>query len=170
MLEIAKKKEGIETVLATAEKFFSSKESKGKTFSRILVIRCYHHFKDPALVFEGVARMLTQDGVCLLLCTTPDSAPLLFQKARQLFEFVDYPKIVKLVESQGLRARWISDHEKRMLAKEDCFSFLRNRGYSSLSSFTDDEIEDGIKELDEQYKDNTIEAVYTFNIVIITKY
>ncbi len=168
MLEIAKKKKGIETVCATAENFFS-KESEGKTFSRILMIECYHHFKDLALVFEGVARVLTLDGVCLVLCTTPDSAPPLFHKARQLFQFVDYPKIVKLVESKGLRARLTSDHEKRMLEKETCFSFLRNRGFSSLSNFTDNEIEDGIKELNEQYKESTIEAEYKFNMVIITR-
>ncbi len=66
MLEIAKKKKGIETVHATAEKFFS-KESERKTFSRILMIGCNHHFTDPGLVFEGVARVLTLDGVCLVL-------------------------------------------------------------------------------------------------------
>lgn len=84
MLKIAQQKEGIETLKSTAEEFLH-KSLSGREFSKILMAGCYHHFKDPSKIFDGVARVLSADGVCLVLHITVDSAPvsLIFTKAQQ---------------------------------------------------------------------------------------
>ena len=101
MLEAACKKEGIQTLRATAEKFFT-KCSDNQQFNKILMLCCYHHFDDPGKVFERVARVLTADGVCLVLCMTSESAPnvLMFTKAREAFSPVDFDGMARLAESK----------------------------------------------------------------------
>ncbi len=165
MLQIARGKLGVETIKATAEEFFVNYSDR-KVFSKILMISCYHHFKDPGLVFEGVARLLSDDGVCLV--THAEYEPLLFSRLGKLLD-IDYSQIAKHAEANGLKAQITSDSEVREVTKESCFSFLRNRMFSILNEFTDSEIEEGIKELDQRYDGDTVQAAYEFTIATITK-
>ena len=172
MLEIAQQKEGIETLQATAEEFFS-KCLDGREFNKILMNACYHHFRDPGKVFEGVARMLSPDGVCLVSNRTSDSAPgaLMFTKAQaQSFKQTDFDQLAKLAESKGLRARVTFDCQSCEIEKEHCIGFLQNRLVSTLAKYSDDEIEEGIREMTEKYKDcEVLKGEYKFKIAIITK-
>ena len=171
MLEIAQQKEGIETLKSTAEEFFHKCPS-GREFSKILMCGCYHHFKDPERIFEGVARVLSAVGVCLVLRITEDSAPvsLMFTKAQGEFTYLDFDQIARLAESKGLRARVILDCQPCEMEKEAVFSFTRNRMLSSLSKFSSDEIEEGIREMAERYRGcEVIKSEYKFNMAIVTK-
>ena len=172
MLEIAQQKEGIETLQSTAEEFFS-KFSDGREFDKILMNACYHHFRDPGKVFEGVARVLSAGGVCLVSTRTSDSAPgaLLFTKAQaQSFKKTDFDELAKLAESKGLQAKVYFDCQPCEIEKEHCIGFLQNRLVSTLASYSDEEIREGIREMTEKYKDcEVIKGEYKFKIAIITK-
>ena len=171
MLEVACKKEGVQTLKATAEEFFS-KYSDDRQFSKILMTGCYHHFDDPGKVFECVARVLTADGVCLVLGMTSESAPavLMFTKAKEAFSTADFYQIADLAESKGLRARVILDSQPCEIEKGYCFHLIRNRVFSTLSKFSNDEIEDGIREMTERYREcEVIKSEYKFYLAIITK-
>ena len=171
MLEAACKKEEVRTLKATAEEFFS-KYSDGRQFSKILMLCCYHHFGDPGKVFERVAKVLTADGVCTVLCMTSKSAPgvLMFKKAKEAFSPVNFDRMAKLAESKGLRARVILDSQPCEIEKDFCFHLIRNRVLSSLSKFSEDEIEDGIREMTERYREcEVIKSEYNFHLAIITK-
>ena len=171
MLEVACKKEGVQTLKATAEEFFS-KYSDDRQFSKILMIGCYHHFGDPGKVFECVARALTADGVCTVLCMTSASAPgvLMFTKAQDAFSPVDFDRMAKLAESKGLRARVILDSQPCEIERDSCLHLVRNRVLSSLSKFSEDEIEEGIREMTERYREcEVIKSEYNFHLAIITK-
>ena len=156
MLEATCKKEGIQTLKATAEEFFS-KYSNNRQFSKILMTGCYRHFSDPDKVLEGVARALTADGVCLVLCMTPESAPdvLMFTKARKAVLPVDFDRMAKLAKSKRLKARVILDSKPCEIEKEFCFHMVRSRVLSWLSKFSDNEIEEGIREMTEMYREMT---------------
>ena len=167
MLAIARNKEGVETVKSTAEEFFMN-DSDGRLFSKILILGCYHHLSDPGIIFTGVARVLSDNGVCFVLRVTSDSAPISF--INTLFKEVDFQQIAKLAESKGLRAKILYDCEAIRLKKEACFQFLRNRMISGMSEFTDAEIEMGIKELDQRYGGSQIiDVEYKVNLAVITK-
>ncbi len=168
MLAIARSKEGVETVKSTAEQFFKN-NSDGRLFSKILFLGCYHHLSDPGIVFAGVARVLSDNGVCLVLRVTSDSPPVCFANTHS--GYIDFQQIAKLAESKGLRAKVLDDYEAcRPIKKEACFQFLRKRMVSSMSEFTDAEIEMRIKELDQRHSGSQmIDMEYKFNLVVITK-
>ena len=171
MLEVACKKEGVQTLKATAEEFFS-KYSDDRRFSKILMLGCYHHFDDPGKVFECVARALTADGVCLVLGMTSESAPgvLMFTKAKEAFSTADFDQMARLAESKGLRARVILDSQPCEIEKDFCFNLTRKRVLSSLFKFSEDEIEDGIREMIEKYREcEVFKSEYKFHFAIITK-
>ncbi len=83
MLKIARKKEGVKTILSTAEEFLDQE----KVYSKILILGCYHHFDDPGLVFTKIAGALSDNGVCLVMGMTFDSAPMFFKSTFQRFGF-----------------------------------------------------------------------------------
>ena len=171
MLEAASKKEGVQTLKVTAETFFT-KCSDDQQFSKILMIGCSHHFSDPGKVFEGVSRVLTADGVCLVLGMTSESAPgvFMFTKAQEVFAAADFDHIARLAESKGLRARVTLDSKPCEIEKEDCFHLIRNRAFSSLSKFSDDEIEEGIREMIDMHREcEVFKSEYKFCLVTITK-
>ncbi len=167
MLAIARSKEGVETVKSTAEEFFKN-NSDGRLFSKIFILGCYHHLSDPGIVFAGVARVLSDNGVCFVLRVTSDSAPVCF--ANTHCKDLDFQQIAKLAESKGLRAKVLYDCEASRIKKEACFQFLRNRMISAMSEFTDAEIEMRIRELDQKYSGSQmIDMEYKFNLAVITK-
>ena len=77
--------------------------------------------------------------------------------------------MAKLAESKGLRARVILDSQPCKIEKDFCFHLIRNRVLSSLSKFSNDEIED-IREMTERYSEcEVIKSEYNFHLAIITK-
>lgn len=171
MLERAQLKEGVNTIKATAEEFFAGNLSKEKVFSKIIVLFCFHHFKDPAQVLEEAARVLSENGVCIILHWNPDNlAPLMFTKAQKESIQLNFNQITNLAESNGLKARIVYDEEACRVAKSCCVQFLRDRMFPVLSGFTDAEIEQEISELEAIHTDEIVETWYKLNLVIITRH
>lgn len=170
MLAIARQKKGVETVQTTAEEYCSS--TRGKVFSKILMIGSYHHFKDPSMIFDGVSRLLSDNGVCVVSMNSKSATSTrLFSKATELIKECNFSEIARLAESKGLRARVTSDCDASKIAKDTCFDFMRQRGFTWLRQLSDNEIEEGIREMDSEYKKVLeINVEYKVNMCIITKH
>ncbi len=167
MLEIARKKEGVEAILSSAEEFLEKIEH-GRLFSKILICGCYHHFNDFGAVLPGIARALSENGVCLVLGITADSAPHSFIKAS--YKELNLQQMAKLIESKGLKANTLLETEASKMRKEFCFEFIRKRTVSYWSKFTDAEIETEIEKMEQKYSgQDIIDVEYKMELAIISK-
>ena len=64
----------------------------------------------------------------------------------------------------------ILDSQPCEVEKDFCFHLIRNRVLSSLSTFSNDEIEEGIREMTEKYREcEALKSEYKFHLAIITK-
>jgi len=171
-VKVASQKHGVSALHLTAEEFLLTYE--GPKFDKVLMIACYHHFKDEVLIMDGLCRILSENGVCFVFCYTvsENSAPILFTKAKEDFKKteVDFVASVKIAESKGLKAKYVRDVEKCKFEKELSFSFIRNRGMTSLAELSEVELQNGLDELEKRYKDvDIIDAEFLARMVIITK-
>ena len=148
MLEIAKKREGIETMLATADGFLNSPIAP--SYNKILMARCIHHFSDPFAVLKAMYNVIPKDGVCMIFQNGLEEANVpLFQAALDKKPPGLGPKeLVPFLTNIGFAA---SSQEVPTLftcSKDEWYYRIRCRFVSVLSSFTDEEIEKGITELE----------------------
>ncbi len=153
MLSEAKLREGVTPILATAEKFFNTQHmgtSKHK-FTKVLMCSCVHHFSDPQLVFSGLADHLTEDKLCLIL-TRPSETTLPFFKAA-LRSFAqscpDVARLLSLLQSLGFTTEVTTEVMQFQLQKQQWYKMLRERYMSHLEEFSEEEVEEGIEELEE---------------------
>ena len=148
MLEIAKKREGIETMLATVDGFLDSPIAP--SYNKILMARCVHHFSDPLAVFKGIYKVIPKGGVCMIFRNgLGDTTLPLFQAARRKKNpRLSEAELVSLLEEAGFAASSEEILTQFTCSKDEWYYRIRCRFLSMLSSFTDAEIEKGIAELD----------------------
>ena len=82
MLKVAREKEGVVTVKATAEVFFNSPPKR--MFNVVLMNGSYHHFQDPASVISGVRECLSKNGMGIII-SHKSHLPII-SEAKDLFE------------------------------------------------------------------------------------
>ena len=76
-----------------------------------------------------------------------------------------------LIESEGLKCKIVSATEKLECKKSEWYEGIRKRYVSSLEKFSDEEIEEGIKELEEEFKDKeTLLFDVILEGILVTKY
>ena len=152
MQEVARKRNGVYPVQATGEEFFQ-RPSINCCFDRVILAGSSHHISDPSNVFKGIERSLRPDGICVV--TLPD-IPLsnfpLFTK----FKSVDVRSVCtqwkkdtlrSLVEANLTVQSWHVDLTYAV-TKSKWYEVLRGRFWSTLRGFSDEELEEGIEELE----------------------
>ena len=166
MLDKAKQKEGVVTSHTNAEKFFSSTEHGPA--NRILMCACIHHISDYKATFAGVKEALTSDGILMIVNTSTLSH--LFSAAKKAFIPADLKSARTLFEMLGMNCRYVVGAEKFPIEKTLWYSALRGKFMSSLHHFTDDEIEGGILELEQEVSNQeTLDFEIVYESLIITK-
>ena len=170
MLSIARENGAI-TVQATAEEFFLSEPDY--PLRVIFMNGCVHHFDDADLVFSNLAKLLPDDGECFVsLGNFPANITLPWFKA----EGCEYPAtekvkmLSKLIESKGLQCRLAFNTQSVEVEKERWYDCIRNRYRSTLMPFSDQELEDGIRELEREFEDlHTLKLDFDAVAIIVTK-
>lgn len=148
MLEIAKKREGVETMLATADGFLDS--PMAPNYNKILMARCVHHFPDPLAVFKGIYKVIPKGGICMIFRNgLGDTTLPLFQAVQcKNNPRLSEAELVSLLEKAGFTASSEDILTQFTCSKDEWYYRIRCRFVSTLSPFTDAEIEKGIAELD----------------------
>ena len=168
MLDLASEK-GVIAIQATAEEFLASKPDCH--LKVVLMIGCIHHFKSLDFVFSKLSEYMPDDGVCVALEVTGNSLPM-FKDAQQVTGGISaqLDPFYKALEANGLKCKVMSDTLFEHVNKELWFEAIRNRFSSGLLKFTDEELERGIQELENEFRD---EDVLNFKIgmngFVITK-
>ena len=144
MLEIARTKDGVDTMLATAGEFVSSPALSN--YNKILISRCLHHLHDPAAIFKSMRENCLAGTLCLVMHDI--ETPILCYANKTASRGLPQEVILSPVEAAG----WaVEDHIEVCavkMTKRDWYGLLRRKSHSSLEVFTDEEIEAGLNELD----------------------
>lgn len=122
--------------------------------NKVLIKHCVHHFID---ILPKLARDLLSilpSGGSVLICAQEHRCGLpFFTKAIQTYLVsIRGPQFYSdIFKEAGFKVSVNSVYYETKVTRKSWNHFLRNRGYSTLKGLTDEEIEEGIKELDLQY-------------------
>ena len=144
MLEVAKTKEGVTTMLATGHEFVSSPAIRN--YNRILIGRCFHHLLDPSAMFKLMRENCRPDTLCLVLHLI--EVPFLSYGSKIASNGLPLESILSPLENTGWAMEKHMEECLGKVIKGEWYSRIRGRMFSSLEVFTDDEIEAGLEELD----------------------
>ena len=148
MLEIAREREGIETMLATVEEFLDSPAAP--SYNKILMARCVHHFSDLHAVFKSVYKVIPKGGACLIFRNGFDenTIPLFRAALDKKRPGLSGKELASVLTEAGFTASSEEIHTKFKCSKDEWYYRIRCRFLSTLSLFADSEIEKGITELE----------------------
>ena len=151
-------------------------EQNPNSIDRILLKECIHHFpsEEVPVFWRGVYECLRPNGVCVVMTRPNDvrgEIPL-FEAAFKVWSRNQppTPKLIAPMTDAGLSVEIDRRHVKLKIPIDTWCSMIRSRFWSTFSSFTDAELEDGIKEIREKHPvdaDGKIEYCDT-NIYITT--
>ena len=155
MQQVARQKKGVYTVLKTAEEFFSDQQIS-ESFDRVIAVVSAHHFVNPDAVFKGILRSLRPGGIFLLVTTLKVSLPIIKSAEKAVGQSLEQERESHLSFLNNLYVN-ISQQEisfSASMTKSKWYEMLRGRFISMLKPFSDDQIEQGIRKLEnEMFKD-----------------
>ena len=150
MLRLACQTEGISPLRGTAEEFFRNKENYA--FDKALLVSCIHHFPETASMFKNWAQWLPPGSLCFILTRPPKTTLPFFRKALPLFEksCADIPAMVECLRLLGLTVDVSEEISMLNMSKHRWYAMLRTKYMSNLDALTDQDIEEGIVELERE--------------------
>ena len=157
MQKIALQKKGVNSILKTAEEFFSNPQISER-FDRVIATISAHHFVNADAVFEGILRSLRPGGFFLQFNAIKSTLPS-FESAKMLLSqcFKRESEVRDLLQRKiGLSAK-ISEKEfsfSAEITKSKLYKRYRCRFVSLFQKLSDDQIEEGIIELDNEHFQN----------------
>ena len=153
MQEKAWKREGTYPVLKTAEEFFSHPEI-AHCFDRVISIGAAHHFADPVAVYKSIFHSLRPGGIFIEV-TTMDTGYPCFKSAKR----VEKAAVEIGIQKRKLIRKLVADPNVRVSEKEYCcpmsltksklYEMYRRRYMSMLHQLNDEQIAEGIRELED---------------------
>ena len=150
MQEIARKRQGTYPVLKTAEEFFSDPEIS-HCFDRVISTGATHHFVDPVAVLKGIMRSLRPGGFFIQINPMDTGHPI-FKSAKNAVsaELERELEVRGSLQKINLDANLLQEEVTytKALTKAKLYEMFRCRYMSMLHQLTDEQIEEGIKELE----------------------
>ena len=147
MLKKAKGKEGIDVLQATADEFAAQATLRSK-YNKMLFNHSAHHLPNPAATFRALMlEAMPQDGRCAVVYYPSKVSLLLWKAAREAFNN-NARDLSKEMTAAGMvvEVHEVEVHYK--VTKSFWYKRLRGRVYSTIESMTDEQIEEGIAELE----------------------
>ncbi|OHY73667.1 hypothetical protein BCA33_18410 [Marinobacter sp. AC-23] len=156
---------GLQTYCESAEVF----AQRQMPLNRILIKESIHHIRNRQSFWKKISSGLTSNG--RILVVTRPSLPgfPLFKRAMTAFS-ESQPELEVLlseISASGLRSVANTEEYYVEIPKERWYTMLRARFMSSLTSFTSDEIEQGILEVDGQLDGDQIRFTDRVFFVVI---
>lgn len=169
MLAVARRHPRVRCVEADALSF----SERPGTFDKILMKEAVHHVDDKDRLFQNLFARLPQGGILLLVHVPPDIQYPLFEKALQRSRtwHADPDDLARRLQAAGFAVeRDFVDYPHRV-PKAKYFEMVEGRYMSLLTSFDDDEIDDGLAEMSETYADrDVLEFTDHFDYLVAEKH
>ena len=153
MLATAAEQEGVEPVLASGEEFVTAEYMTKYGVTKLVFAFALHHVPDVTAVMENVAKLLPVGGKCVICYRVNPTLPY-FSAAHNEFTSERYSSkktemMHFLSKVPNVNVATLEQPLNYKLRKSQWYMMLRNRFQTHLDAFTDEEIEEGIRELEE---------------------
>ncbi|NKE69253.1 class I SAM-dependent methyltransferase [Candidatus Manganitrophus noduliformans] len=128
------------------------------SYDKVLIKETVHHIQDKERLFRNLHQRLTPGGILLLVHVPPKVQYPLFQKALQKCErwHADPDDLVRLLGEAGFRVERDALDYPHAIPKEKYFQMVESCYMSVLSSFSKEEIQEGLAEMEKRYADRTV--------------
>ena len=149
MQQVAKKKNGVYAVEKTAEEFLSEL-NEDQLFDRAICIGAAHHFTDPVKTYKGIEAFLSPGGVFWVVQVGEYIYPWFTRSGINIKAFVGRRKegTASLLRAANFDVEVSEEKIDYYVKKSQWYEMLRDRFHSSLRQLSDEEIEEGIGELE----------------------
>lgn len=141
-------------------------------YDKILIKETIHHIDAKQELFANLRERLTPGGRLLLVHVPPDVKYPLFRRAldRCLGWHANPDDLVELLGEAGFRVERDALDYPHRIPKDHYFRMVRGQYMSVLSSFSEGEIEEGLAEMADTWKDrDTLEFVDHFDYLTAVK-
>jgi len=127
-------------------------------YDKVLVKEAVHHVTDRPALFRNLHRRLPPGGILLLVHVPPRLDYPLFEKALRRCEewHADPDELAKQLDAAGFRVERDAVDYPLAIPRDMYFRMVQNRYMSVLSSFSDEEIQEGLVEMEHRYGDRTV--------------
>jgi len=172
MLEIGKEIHNIETLCATADEFVK----KDIKYDKVIIKGAVHHFPINKMreIFEGIKKQLNDNGAILIDQSRGNNkiGMPFFKKGIDTQNQLN-AGVVQLVENVlkdlGFKVDLKLNDVDMKTSKENAIKIIKNRSVSGLSTLSDEEIKEGIEEVDKAYKDGAFIDWTNSRILMLAK-
>lgn len=132
--------------------------SRPGTYDKVLVKETVHHIEDRKGLFARLRERLAPGGVLLLVHVPPDIRYPLFRKALDRCRrwHANPDELVQLLEGAGFEVEREGLDYRHAIPKSHYFDMVKGQYMSVLSSFTQEEIEEGLREMAQTYQDREV--------------
>lgn len=151
MLEGARMLMGVSALCSDALSFTRREDLR---YDKILIKEAVHHFKDRIGKWKGIYRQLYPNGKLLIVTRPPQVDFPFFKAALRSFEQCQphYDILRTELESAGFHVGVIVRAYPLKVNKEYWFEKIRQRFMSNLADFDGEELNQGLRELEKEYK------------------
>ena len=127
--------------------------SKAKDLDKILLKEMIHHVPDKNKLIANLFNSLNPGGIFLLILLPPTIEYPLFELAKKTYEEVQphHTTIETIFKNVGFETEVSFVTYPLSINKAQYFTMVENRYMSLLSRFSDEQIQEGLKEMNETY-------------------
>lgn len=167
MCDEASKLENISAVCSDAHAFIAS----STPFTKMLFKEVIHHIPQREHFYSDLYAALPESGKILIITRPQQIAFPFFKAAKEAFA-ANQPSQESIESELREGGFHVITHPRShtfTLPKEEWYTMLRHRFMSDLGVFSDEEIEEGIEEIEDNYPHETIDIVDNLLFILATK-
>ena len=169
MVDQARARKEIIAVHQSVKEFVSNKENK---VTKYIAQRSVHHFEDRANLWSEMYQNLPRGGKLLTVTSSDNcqSYPFPSIVAKWLkAQTSSFEALFSEFKETEFDVAASEKYYKSLIPKRTWFEMIRGRFISSLSQFTDDELEAGIMELDGTLTEDSVEVTVNYYFFVLEK-
>ena len=151
MLQLAKSRGGLKPCLTTADAFLTTTTNDLPKCNKILINESAHLFPYPQNTFCKAHEYLPADGLLVVIIRATQSTFPMWRALREKFAPVSENEFQVYLEKAGFNVRMSTEVGTVEMTKLDWYDRLRKRVFSTLYEFSDEQIEEGLRELDQEW-------------------
>ena len=151
MLQLAKSKDGLNPCLTTADAFLTTANDSVPKCNKVLINESAHLFPDPQSTFLKAHKYLPVDGSLVVIVRATQSTFPMWRALQEKFAPVSEDEFQVYLEKAGFNVRMSTEVGIIKMTKLDWYDRLRKRVFSTLYEFSDEQIEEGLAELDQEW-------------------
>ena len=158
MCEVARKRPGLIVLEGRADNTVEVLEQAGLQHrpNKVIAKRCAHHFIPVFAKFAAdMFKYLPSGGQLLVIVTDRKCSLPFFKEAADRFTVsnADPSHYINSFNEAGFTTTIDKPDYVTKVPKDFWYEFIRNRGFSTLRNFSDEELEEGIKETEARFPD-----------------